>query len=68
MGLMAKNKTIFVCQNCGFVSPKWVGKCPNCNRWNSFIEEVEEKEDKTAKAYSEAIAGNPVPIHDIKQK
>lgn len=68
MGLMAKNKTIFVCQNCGFVSPKWVGKCPNCNSWNSFIEEVEEKEDKTAKAYSEAIAGNPVPIHDIKQK
>ena len=65
---MAKNKTIFVCQNCGFVSPKWVGKCPNCNSWNSFIEEVEEKEDKTAKAYSEAIAGNPVPIHDIKQK
>lgn len=65
---MAKNKTIFVCQNCGYVSPKWVGKCPSCNSWNSFTEEIEEKETKTAKAYTEAIAGSPVPISDIKQK
>lgn len=65
---MAKNKTIFVCQNCGYVSPKWVGKCPSCNSWNSFTEEIEEKEAKTAKAYTEAIAGSPVPISDIKQK
>ncbi len=65
---MAKNKTIFVCQNCGYVSPKWVGKCPSCNSWNSFTEEIEEKETKTAKAYTEAIAGSPVPIADIKQK
>lgn len=65
---MAKNKTIFVCQNCGYVSPKWVGKCPSCNSWNSFTEEIEEKEIKTAKAYTEAIAGSPVPIADIKQK
>ncbi len=64
---MAKNKTIFVCQNCGFVSPKWIGKCPNCDHWNSFIEEVEIKEDKTAKTYSDAAAGNPVPILEIKQ-
>lgn len=65
---MAKNKTIFVCQNCGYVSPKWVGKCPSCNSWNSFTEEIEEKEAKTAKAYTEAIAGSPVHISDIKQK
>lgn len=65
---MAKNKTIFVCQNCGYVSPKWIGKCPSCNSWNSFTEEIEEKETKTAKAYTEAIAGSPVPIADIKQK
>ena len=65
---MAKNKTIFVCQNCGYVSPKWVGKCPSCNSWNSFTEEIEEKEAKATKAYTEAIAGSPVPISDIKQK
>ncbi len=33
----------FVCQQCGYVSPKWMGKCPECNEWNSFIEEVETK-------------------------
>ena len=65
---MAKSKTIFVCQNCGYVSPKWVGKCPSCNSWNSFTEEIEEKEAKATKAYTEAIAGSPVPISDIKQK
>jgi len=36
-----KNKTIFICQNCGFHSPKWLGKCTNCGQWNTIIEEVE---------------------------
>ena len=35
-----KTKTAFFCQNCGVESPKWVGKCPSCNEWNTFIEEV----------------------------
>lgn len=34
-----KTKTIFSCQNCGSQSPKWLGKCPDCNSWNSFLEE-----------------------------
>ena len=38
-----KNKTAFVCQNCGFHSPKWLGRCPNCGEWNTLIEEVEEE-------------------------
>jgi len=37
---MAKQKTIFVCQNCGAQSPKWLGKCPDCGEWNSFQEET----------------------------
>lgn len=37
--IMSKNKTIHVCQNCGAQSPKWVGKCPECNAWNSYVEE-----------------------------
>lgn len=37
---MAKTKTKFICQNCGYESPKWMGKCPGCGTWNSFIEEV----------------------------
>lgn len=36
---MAKNQTVFVCSNCGNESPKWLGKCPACNSWNTFCEE-----------------------------
>ena len=36
---MAKIKTVFVCNNCGYESTKWLGKCPACNEWNSFFEE-----------------------------
>ncbi|HUX97527.1 MAG TPA: DNA repair protein RadA [Bacteroidales bacterium] len=37
---MAKNKTVFVCQNCGAESPKWIGRCPACKEWNSYHEEI----------------------------
>ena len=42
---MAKSKTIFVCNECGNESAKWLGKCPACNSWNSFFEQkvVESK-------------------------
>ena len=42
---MAKSKTIFVCNECGYESAKWLGKCPGCNSWNSFFEQkvVESK-------------------------
>ncbi len=40
---MAKVKTIFVCSSCGYESPKWLGKCPACNEWNTFYEEKEQK-------------------------
>jgi DNA repair protein RadA/Sms len=36
---MAKPKTFYQCQSCGHASPKWLGKCPDCNSWNSFVEE-----------------------------
>ncbi|MBR6223917.1 MAG: DNA repair protein RadA [Lachnospiraceae bacterium] len=37
---MAKNKTVFFCQECGFESAKWMGQCPSCKSWNTFVEEV----------------------------
>ncbi len=37
---MSKTKTAFFCQNCGYESAKWAGKCPSCNEWNTFVEEV----------------------------
>ncbi len=49
---MAKIKTSYVCQNCGSVSPKWMGRCPECSAWNSFVEEVAEKPSPS---------GGPVP-------
>ena len=36
---MAKDKIAFFCSDCGYESPKWVGKCPNCGAWNTFVEE-----------------------------
>ncbi len=45
---MAKTKTSFFCQNCGAQSPKWVGKCPSCQSWNTFVEEVIAKPDSLA--------------------
>lgn len=37
---MSKTKSAFFCQQCGYESAKWLGKCPSCNQWNSFVEEV----------------------------
>lgn len=37
---MPKTKTVFVCQNCGAESPKWIGKCPSCKEWNTYHEEI----------------------------
>lgn len=42
---MAKQKVLFECENCGYSSPKWMGTCPSCNEWNSFIETVERKKE-----------------------
>ncbi|MFZ4262826.1 DNA repair protein RadA [Sphingobacterium sp. HJSM2_6] len=40
---MAKSKSAYFCQSCGYESPKWLGQCPSCKQWNSFVEEVVEK-------------------------
>ncbi|HYC84788.1 MAG TPA: DNA repair protein RadA [Chryseosolibacter sp.] len=42
---MAKSKSIFYCQSCGYESAKWLGKCPSCNAWNTFAEELVVKEE-----------------------
>src|SRR5450432_80792 len=45
---MNKIKTAFFCSNCGYESAKWSGKCPSCEQWNSFVEEVITKDNKLA--------------------
>lgn len=43
---MAKIKTKYVCQSCGYENPKWLGKCPECMKWNTFVEEIEDKSSR----------------------
>ena len=50
--IMAKIKSAFFCQQCGYETPKWTGKCPSCGAWNSFVEEIKERD---AKSRGEAI-------------
>ena len=49
---MAKSQTVFVCSSCGNESPKWLGKCPACNSWNTYYEEkiVKEKSSNERKS------------------
>lgn len=42
---MSKVRTAFFCQNCGYESVKWLGQCPSCDQWNSFVEELIQKEN-----------------------
>ena len=65
---MAKIKSIFTCQKCGYESPKWLGKCPDCNEWNTFVEEVKDEKAiaKNQIAKSIKIDNMPKSIKDIK--
>jgi DNA repair protein RadA/Sms len=56
--IMSKLKTIYQCQSCGFSSPKWLGKCPDCNAWNSFTEERESPKALKAKP---SLSGSSAP-------
>ena len=47
---MPKKKTFFICQNCGYESRGWLGKCPGCNEWNTFTEEMQQTADKKSQA------------------
>ena len=67
---MAKAKTTFFCQNCGHNTPQWLGKCPSCNKWNTFAEEILQKEaEKTTgipTSTSRQRAQKPRKISEIK--
>ena len=60
---MAKDKTVYVCGNCGQESPKWVGRCPACGEWNTFKEFTVRKEGASAAAsggFHRALPGEPL--------
>lgn len=64
---MAKEKTVYVCTNCGQDSPKWVGKCPSCGAWNTYVEEIIRKEPANKRPVSglESVKSKPVTLNDI---
>ena len=64
---MAKEKTVYVCSNCGQDSPKWVGKCPSCGMWNTYVEEVVRKEVVNKRPVSgiETAKAKPITLHEI---
>lgn len=63
---MAKTRTIFSCQQCGFQSPKWLGRCPDCNQWNTLVEEQPTSSGQHSRAL--ASPGKPVKLSDIAGK
>ncbi|MFZ5985612.1 MAG: DNA repair protein RadA [Bacillota bacterium] len=62
---MPKQKSFFVCQECGYESRGWLGKCPACSQWNSFVEEVQEPKNKIS---ADAVLSKvkPININDIQ--
>lgn len=65
---MAKLKQVYICQECGYESGKWMGKCPSCNEWGSLVEEVVEakKPSLTAPSSRGAASSAPVKLRDVK--
>jgi DNA repair protein RadA/Sms len=67
---LAKQKTTFYCQNCGANSPKWLGKCPSCGEWNTYVEEIVSPVADSAKSWNPASNSNqqrkkPVPVNEV---
>ena len=64
---MAKDKTIFLCNDCGYESPKWAGKCPACGAWNSFVEKVVRggASSRASVGAGDGIPSRPVLIDDV---
>ncbi len=63
----AKIRTAFVCQQCGHSEPKWVGRCPQCLEWSSFVEEIRAPRASKSAAVQAATDSRPVPISQAVQ-
>ena len=62
---MSKTKSVFVCQGCGYIATKWLGKCPDCGEWNTFLEEFEEGSSSKAPGMRSSTFTGPVAFNEI---
>ena len=64
---MAKGKTsIYFCQSCGFESSKWMGQCPGCKEWNTFVEEIVDRKGSVSASAKKALEeAKPVPLSAV---
>lgn len=66
---MVKIKSVYVCSNCGNDSPKWLGKCPVCGEWNTYVEEIISKEKSSAKSglhIFDTTKAKPLLLKDVQ--
>ncbi|QKG78847.1 DNA repair protein RadA [Tenuifilum thalassicum] len=64
---MAKTKSVYICQNCGAESVKWLGRCPSCGEWNTFVEERVTKESKKRPGLVDVSRNaTPKPLKEIE--
>ncbi len=63
---MVQSKSIYSCQNCGAQSPKWIGKCPSCNEWNSYVEEIISKKQNSGKLSTKISENQPLTLDKIE--
>lgn len=59
---MAKERTVYVCSDCGHESPKWIGKCPSCGAWNTYVEEIVRKETVGRRLSADSRNERPRPV------
>jgi DNA repair protein RadA/Sms len=63
--MVKKIQSAFFCQSCGTQSPKWLGKCPQCNDWNTFVEEIITKEANLKSGFKSSKINKPTLVSDI---
>ena len=67
---MAKSKSVYICSNCGAQSARWIGRCPSCGEWNTYVEEVihqEKSEQGWQHPKGKKVDAKAVPIHEVPQ-
>lgn len=70
--MATKIKTVFFCQSCGYESSKWMGQCPGCREWNTFVEETVKPASKASGKQSSALStgeyNKPVSLSEIEMR